>query len=133
MSRYPTRNGLIISPYELGYIQPTEADRAIRGETQNHHSWWPKRNYETRVQSVFRNLVTNVYPMLVEEHNGHFGLHDRYDPPKMPTDVQMIDVVEQYIAENGVIHAIHEKRTNDVYRIHPDQWAQIRGQGEVIF
>jgi hypothetical protein len=112
MSRYPQSSGILVSPYELGYTQPSKVELSLRRRTQNHHGFWPRRNYETRVQSVFRNLVSNVYPMLVEEHNGNSGLHDRYDPPRMPSEVQMIDVLEQYIAENGVIHAVHEKRTN---------------------
>jgi len=103
--RYPTRNGLVIPPLELGFslVEPR------RGVTTNHHGYWEREAYRTtRWRSVFRNLVTNVTPLPVIEH---VSLHEKYTPPVMPKDTLMIDVNEGQIAKKGVIKCVFEQKT----------------------
>lgn len=123
--RYPTRGKLIINPFELGYHQPTEADSPRRVNV--HHGYFDRHRYDLRHRHVFRNLITNVYPMLVDEHNaGRDSLHHVYDAPPVPPDVLMIDVVEEYLALNGVIECVREKQTKSTYHIQPEEWAHIK-------
>lgn len=127
--RYPTRNGLIISPYELGLTIPTQEHLNTRRRTTRHHGFWQRANYSSnRIHSVFRNLVTNVYDLLIEEHE---DLHHDYDAPIKPKETLMIDVVEEYLSLNGTIDCIREKRTHEIYHISPQEWAHIRGAHEV--
>jgi len=119
--RYPTRNGLVIPPLELGFslVEPR------RGVTTNHHSYWEREAYRTtRWRSVFRNLVTNVTPLPVIEH---VSLHEKYTPPVMPKDTLMIDVIEEQLAQDGVINCVFEQKTNRTYQIEPEAWVQIKG------
>ena len=119
--RYPIRSGLVIPPSELGYATvPYE-----RRKVTNHHWYWEKDRYHTaRFRAVFRNLVTHVTPLLLEDH---VELHERYSAPKQPSDVLMIDVVDEYLATNGVIHCVKEKSTCTVYQILPPEWASLKG------
>lgn len=119
--RWPSRNGLAIPVEELGYtIVPHE-----KGRTTNHHENWPKRNFqEIRYKQVFRNLVSQVVTLPIEQHQ---NLHDDYNPPIMPKDTQMIEVVDEYLATYGVINCVREAKTNQVYQIQPEQWQLIRG------
>lgn len=123
--RYPTyRNGLAVNPVELDINVPSQLD-IDRRKTTNHHNQWTRASYQSvRHRSVFRNLVTNVYPLLRDEHE---QLHQEYAAPVMPTDFQMIEHVEDYLQENGVIECIREKKTNEVYEIQPDEWQLIKG------
>lgn len=119
--RYPTRNGLVIPVEEMGYT-PTER---VRRATTNHHNYWERDRYnDVRFRSVFRNLVTNVTTLLIPEH---VDLHERFDAPKRPSDVLMIDVVEEYLSLHGAIHCVKEKRTNEVYQIEAPEWEHIKG------
>lgn len=123
--KYPVRQRLIISPYELGYQQPEDVGR--RRHVNIHHGYFDRHRYDLRHRSVFRNLITNVYPMLVEEHNaGRDSLHHVYDAPPVPPDALMIDVVEEYLALNGVIECVKEKQTRQTYRIQPEEWQHIK-------
>ena len=123
--RYATRNGLIISPYELGYLEPTEQQFNTRRRVTTHHGYWTGTSYHSnRLHTIFRNLVTNTYPLLVEEHQ---ELHEDYSAPPKPNDFLMQDVIEEYLATNGVIDCIYEKRTRQTHQITPDQWQNIRG------
>ena len=121
--KYPTRGGLIISPYELEYTEPTQED-IERKRTTNHHGWWTARNFgRTAIGATFRGLVTNVYPMLRNEHNqGTNTLHDKYSPPQMPHAGLMIDVLDEYMALNGVINLVREKATNEVREMSAEHW-----------
>lgn len=123
MSRYPVSEGLVIPPYELGYTVPTELDMERRKVVTIHHAYWARHDYDERYEGVFRNLVTNTYPLIQVEH---IELHEDYDPPRKPKRVQMIDVVEEYLAEHGVIHCIKEKHTRQIYEIQPEDWERIR-------
>lgn len=122
--RYPTRNGLIISPYELGYTQPTPEQQQARGRVNIHHGYYFRHSYDARLRGVFRNLITNTYPLIISEHS---ELHTRFnEQPRVPKEDLMIDVVEEYLSLNGVIHCIHEKKTKDIYEVSAEQWERIR-------
>jgi hypothetical protein len=126
--KYPTdRRGLATSPYILGYTYPTGSDLRYR-RTQNHHLYFPRREYQEPMHRIFRNLLQNIYPMLAEEHNGIDSLHDTYAPPRMPRDVVMLDIIEEEIATAGVLTLIREKSTNTIYQISEERWEQIYGQ-----
>jgi hypothetical protein len=123
--RYPTRDGLILPPYELGFTIP-DSQAYARRNTQNHHGYFPRRAYDENWRRVFRNLLVNVYPMLSYEHNGIDSLHDSYAPPRMPKDSLMIDVIEEELATHSVIALVHEKRTNESYHLDLEKWEHIR-------
>ena len=122
--KYPThRNGLIVSPYELEYTQPTDRD-IERRRTTNHHLYWTKQQYgTTAIRHTFRNLVDHVEPLLRREHE---GLHDKYTPPPIPHEGLMIDVLDEYMALNGVINLVREKATNEVREMSAAHWEQTR-------
>ena len=121
--KYPTRNGLIISPYELGYAEPTETDIDSR-LTTNHHGYFTKKMYgRTAIRHTFRNLVDHVSPLVKEEHQ---ELHDKYTPPQMPHLGLMVDVLDEYMALNGVINLVREKATNEIREMTESQWEQTR-------
>jgi len=127
--RYPTRrSGLIVPPAELGFTVPTPEQIETRRLCTIHHGHYPRKNYEqTRYASVFRNLITNVFPMLGVEHNlGQENLHSRYDAPKRPHDSLMIEVLDDYLVMNGVIECIREKQTRQTYQIMPEEWRHIK-------
>jgi len=119
--RYPVRNGRIVPVTDLGYdIVPFE-----RRQTTNHHMWYNRVDYmDTRYKQVFRGLLPHVVTMPILQH---LDLHDNFSPPKQPTDLVMIDVIEEYLSLNGVIDCVRERKTNETYQIEPEQWQQIRG------
>jgi len=122
--KYPTRNGLIIPPTEL-YLPPTELQLNTKHATNNHHGYFERGSYANgpRWRSMFRSLVTNVYPMLVTDH---IELHNEFDAPKMPKDYQMIDTLDEYAFNNGAIDLVREKKTNSTYQVPLEQWERIR-------
>lgn len=117
--RYPSRNGLALPPEELG-LRVVEAQRRV---TSNHHLYWPGRNYQGPVSHLFRALVPHVVPLLIQEHE---ELHHEYSPPVMPKEGLMVDVIDEYVAMNGVINAVYDRRTMEHYQITAEQWARIR-------
>lgn len=133
--KYPTgEDGLAVSPYELGFRVPTPEDYEIRGGVEMHHLYFFKSWYNPEAdgygawRQVFRNLVTNVVPIVTHEHNAGFAgsLHDTYKPPRQPKDSVMIDVVEHELAENGLIR-LHNYRHDSPYKIMPiHQWSSVR-------
>jgi hypothetical protein len=126
---YPTRrNGLIVPPAELGYTVPTPEQLATRRLCTMHHGNFPRRDYQyARYASVFRNLVPNVFPMIAVEHNlGADNLHGQYSAPKKPHDSLMIEVLDDYLAEHGVIECIREKQTRQTYFIEFEEFQIIK-------
>jgi hypothetical protein len=120
--KYPTNRGLIVPPPELGFETVTPKRR----ETTNHHGYYNRADYrDISYRRVFRGLITNVYTLDIQDHQ---ELHERYAPPVMPKDSLMIDVVEEYLATNGVIDVVREKRTCDTYQVTSDQWLALRSQ-----
>jgi hypothetical protein len=126
--RYPSKNGLAIPVTELGF----EVVERQRGVTTNHHNFWNRCRYQDRgVKQLFRGLVSNVFTLKNEDHE---LLHNRFTPPVIPRTELMIDVLDEYLALNGVINCVHEKKTNEVYQIESDQWQAIRGgYGKTIY
>ncbi len=122
MSRYPTdKRGIAISPLELGYT-PVEHKRGV---TSNHHHQYEKRRYQaTRIHQLFRGLIINVTPLYISEHN---ELHREYEAPRVPDIITMQDVLEEYIAINGVLDIVREHQTNQTYQVTTDQWELVRG------
>jgi hypothetical protein len=120
--RYPTQRGLIVPPNELGI----EIMKPRRRETTNHHGYFNRIDYrDVSYRRIFRGLITNVYTLDIQAHQ---NLHERYSAPVMPKDALMIDVVDEYLAINGVIDVVREKRTWETYQVTSDQWLAIRDQ-----
>jgi len=115
---YPTRNGLIISPYELDFTKPT-------GERTNiHHGYfpWAKLN-DHFISRTFGSLITNTFEMLPEEHNiGRFTLHSDYSPPKLPNFSKMVEVVDEYLDLHGQVDCIKHNSTRELYIITAERW-----------
>jgi hypothetical protein len=61
--------------------------------------------------------------MYLPEHN---NLHESFDAPTVPSDIIMQDVLEEYIAINGVLNVVREHKTNETYQISPTEWGRIR-------
>jgi hypothetical protein len=123
--RYPTRQGgLIVPPTELGFHAPTPEQFNTRRLTTNHHGYFERHRYaDLRYRMVFRNLVSNVYNLLADEH---VSLHEQFDAPKRPRDSLMIEVLDDYLVMNGVIECIREKQTRQTYQIQPEEWRHIK-------
>lgn len=121
--RYPTtKAGIAVPPQELGY----DVVLPERRKTSQHHLFFERRMYQdSRLHSVFRGLVSNVYTLPNTQHN---ELHERYSAPRVPTDTQMIDVVEEYLSLYGVIDVVREKRTHETYQIESGTWQNIKSQ-----
>lgn len=126
--KYPTRNGLIISPYELGFHQPTPIELGTRRLVTRHHGYFDYARYDdVRFRSVFRSLIDHVIPMLGTEHNlGQYTLHSMYEAPQRPPDTLMIEVLDDYLALNGIIECAREKKTCETYQIQPEEWTHIK-------
>lgn len=122
MSRYPTSQGLAIPIQQLGY----EVVLPERRITSQHHLYFPRRLYDqTPIRHLFRNLVDHVQTMNNAEH---IDLHYRFTGPVMPKEGLMIDVLDEYVALNGVLDFVSEKRTNSIYQLMPEQWQEIRSK-----
>ena len=123
--RWPTRrDGLIVPPSELGFVAPTVEQLATRRQATIHHGYWERARYnDVRFRSIFRNLVTNTFPLLADQH---LQLHEDFDAPKRPRDDMMVEVIDDYLIMNGVIHCIKEKHTRSCYQIQPEDWLNIK-------
>lgn len=127
--KYPCRNGQAISPYELGFQTPSDTQQQTRRRTNNHHAYFSGAQYrDNRVHFIFRNLVTHIYPLLVEEHA---LLHEDYSPPPRPKEAMMVDIIDEYLATNGVVHCIRERQTRERYEIQAEDWQHIRNYGTI--
>lgn len=116
---YPTtRNGLIISPYELGYHIPNER------RTNIHHGYWPWTKLNDHfISRTFGSLITNTFEMIPEEHNtGRFSLHHDYSAPRLPNFSTMVEVVDEYLDAYGQIDCIKHNQTRERYIITAEQW-----------
>lgn len=123
MGRYPSKNGIALPVQEVGY----ETVPHERGKTTNHHRQYTREQYrQTRIGQVFRGLLSNLDILTLPDH---VNLHNRFAPPIMPSEVQMIDVVEEYLFLHGQIDVVREKKTNETYPIFQDQWNVIRDRG----
>ena len=126
MSRYPThKNGLAKTVQEVGY----EVVEQERRKTNRHHLYFTRSRYnEEPIHSMFRNLVDHVQTMWIPDHD---ELHQIYDePPKPPTGL-MVDVLDEYLALNGVINCVYESKTNQTRQVDAEMWERIRSYGKV--
>jgi hypothetical protein len=121
MHRYPVnRQGLAVPVQEVGY----EVVAHQRGLTNRHHLQFDRVNYmRSPLHRIFRGLSSRVVDMWVQDH---IELHDRFTQPKMPTNIQMIDCIEETLAEQGIIECVREKKTHQMYEINLDQWESIK-------
>jgi len=120
--RYPTtKSGLALPIQEVGF----EVVQHQRRLTNRHHLQFERNNYTSPLQRVFRGLSSRVVDMWIIDHN---ELHERYSAPRVPTDIAMIDCVEEYLATYGVIDVVREKRTHQTYQIESGTWQNIKSQ-----
>jgi hypothetical protein len=128
MPRYPRTDGLALPVTELGY----EVVLPERRMTSQHHLYFPRAAYHNLpIRHQFRNLVDHVQTMRNPDHD---DLHRRFTGPPVPHTELMVEVLDEYLALNGVINCVREKRTSDVYQILPHQWEQIRsGYGKTLY
>lgn len=127
--RYPTKGAQLVSPYEI-WDTPTWEDINRRRTIENHHGWFPRTEYNTRIEKMFRGLVTHVYPLYIPEHR---DLHTGFDAPRKPKEAEMVEVLDEYIATRGALHVVLEKRTRDHYTVEPEQWDRIRQHQRLEF
>ena len=121
--KYPTRAGLIVSPYEF-YTPPTEVQLNTRRATTVHHGYFERRRYrDNQLQQIFRSLITNTYPLLVTDH---IELHEEFCGPIIPRPSLMVEVLDQYAEEHGQLDLIYEKRTRQSYVMGVEQYQLIR-------
>jgi hypothetical protein len=89
--------------------------------------YFPRADYAgVPIRHQFRNLVSNVVTMHNDQHQ---ELHEIYSGPVIPRLELMVDVLDEYLAINGVINCIREKKTSEVYQIQPQQWELIKHYG----
>lgn len=120
--RYPVnKQGIALPIQEVGF----EVVQHQRRLTNRHHLQYERNNYTSPLQRVFRGLSSRVVDMWIADHN---ELHERYSAPRVPTDIQMIDVVEEYLSLYGVIDVVREKRTHETYQIESGTWQNIKSQ-----
>lgn len=118
--RHPVdRNGLAVPIWELGYEEVPHK----RGETNRHHWQYERAKYKTPLEIAFRGLASRVSDMRIRDH---VDLHNRFSAPKLPTNVQMIDCLEEYITEHGVLHIVRERKTWEIHEVDPYQWESIK-------
>ena len=118
--RYPSKNGLALPIQEVGY-EPVVYMRRV---TNRHHLQFNRAEYaRSPLRRIFRGLSNRVVDMYIADHT---ELHNRFRPPIIPTDIQMIDCVEEFLSIHGVIECVREKNTHDPYLVGQDQWEQIK-------
>lgn len=121
--RYPTDSrGLAVPIEEVGF----EAVPHVRRTTNRHHLYWTRNRYDKDpLKRVFRNFMPHVQTMRVPDHD---LLHELYDPPKMPNNTLMIDVLEEYMSLHGVIDAVGRHNASEHRIITPAEWNLIIGR-----
>ena len=97
MTRYPTRNGIAIPPYELS-LPGSRLDLGNTRNFNNHHNEWTRRTMgRLTVTQTLRDLARLQFILPKDVHE---RLHRTYEPPMLPTIAQAIDeIMDAY--ENG--------------------------------
>jgi len=86
---------------------------------------------QNRVRTVFRNLVGHVARMRPVDHQ---ELHNRFGPPAMLRDYQMVGHLDDLIQEEGVLRVHKERKLRETYQIQLPEWEQIRSEhGKTIY
>lgn len=119
--RYPVdKKGVALPIQEVGY-EPVVYMRRL---TNRHHLQFNRADYMiSPLHRVFRGLCNRVIDMRIVDHT---DLHKRFKPPLMPTTVQMIDYVEEYLSTYGAIECVREKNTHEAYEVDLDNWNYIK-------
>lgn len=74
---------------------------------------------------AFRGLFSRV---VIMEIPAHTNLHREYSAPRIPKDIVMADVIEEYYLEHGQIDIVREKRTCETYELDVDTWQIIKAK-----
>jgi hypothetical protein len=120
VQRYPvSENGLALPIQELGYEVMAESDRRSNG----HHFYFEREWYLPRHRQLFRNLVGHVVRMRPVDHQ---DLHERFGPPLMLRDWEMIDYLDDVIATNGLLEVHKERKLRETYQVMPPEWEAIK-------
>ena len=114
MQRYPTSQGLALPITELGYEVMSESVK----RTQGHHLYFEREWYNRPMRLIFRNLVGHVVRMRPADHE---ELHDRFGPPAMLRDYQMIGHIDDLMTDEGLL--VHkERKLRETWHLTPDRW-----------
>lgn len=105
MKRYPTRNGIAISPHELRLPDSRYEDNEKR--RNNHHAHYTASKFgQLAVTQCLRDLERHQYVLPIDTHS---WLHATYDPPALPTEEQAArEVIDAY--EHGERFKVYNKR-----------------------
>lgn len=99
--------------------------------TQGHHLYFLREWYaQTRTRNIFRNLVGHVVRMRPVDHQ---ELHNRFGPPLMLRDWEMIDYLDDVISQNGLLEVHKERKLRETYQVTPPEWEAIRGGNESVY
>jgi len=121
MSRYPVDERGIARPVqEMGF----ESVEWERRKTNNHHRQEPRVEYQrSQIAHWVRGLVPHVETMWIPEHS---RLHNQFKPPVMPSNSQMIYVLDEYMFTHGVLDVVCERATNQIYQVNQEQYEKVR-------
>lgn len=75
-----------------GFCSPEQIAQCPLREhyTDEHHIWWPARNYRDRTSAAFRDLPENKVQLCRNEHN---ELHATQQPPEKPDRLKMLAIL----------------------------------------
>jgi hypothetical protein len=63
-----------------------------RPQINNHHIWWPRRKYNSAIETRLRQHAGFLIGMLAVDHT---SLHKAIEPPEHPTAELMADILNQ--------------------------------------
>ena len=97
-----------------GFCSPEQIAQCplVEHYTDEHHLWWPARNYRDRTGSAFRELPENKEQKCRHEHN---ELHANQQPPDKPDRLRMLAVLafnEVDVASYALKEATHESQVD---------------------
>jgi len=129
MQRYPTRNGVGISPFELG-LPESDLDLSREQNWNNHHNGWEARAFGSlALLQTFRDLERHQFLMPVDQHD---TLHRLYSPPAMPTIEQAMNIVVEAhdagerLRTGSARNPVFKSLTKDVLRRVSNDYSLLR-------
>lgn len=69
-----------------------------------HHLWYPRRDYQTRLEKTFRALQCQI--VLLDDHT-HRSVHRHSEPPHKPSHEEMVAALERHA--QGVCKCTYRK------------------------
>lgn len=81
---YPTRDGIAVPVWELS-LPKSRYGRKEKYQNNHHNEWTSGAMARTAVTLALRDLNRHQYKLPIDVHE---WLHDRYEPPAMPTESQ---------------------------------------------